>query len=134
MATAATKHHRHRRALAGKGCASKAVSARDERAPAGDHAPTETAATEMHSTTEPTMNATESTLAVHATESIAAALCHGWRGKSNSRSKHGRGEAAKKFAFHISFSIKKSRQMGEPVPTAERAAGSGIPFINVTDL
>jgi hypothetical protein len=91
--------------LAGEGRASKAVSARDEYAPAGDHAPTETAtteptATEMHSTAQPTMHATESTTAVDATESTTAALCHGWRCKSNCRSKHGRCEAAEKFAFH----------------------------------
>jgi hypothetical protein len=72
--------------LAGEGCASKAVSARDEYAPAGDHAPPETAtteptATEMHATADPTM---------HATESTTAALCHGRRCESNCRSKHGR--------------------------------------------
>jgi hypothetical protein len=37
-----------------------------------------------------------------ATESTAAAECHGWRRKGNCRSKHGRGEAAEKFAFHDS--------------------------------
>jgi hypothetical protein len=68
---------------AGEGRAGKAVSTWYEHAPAGDHAAT-------------TVEATA------ATESTAAAECHGWRHKGNCRSKHGRGEAAEEFAFHDS--------------------------------
>ena len=72
--------------LAGEGRADKAVSTGDEHAPAGDHAATETAAT------EPTVEAA----AVHAT----AALCHGWRCHDDCRRHRGRGEATEQFGLH----------------------------------